>query len=63
MGGGIIAFVCVCAVVSRLPFFLKTVVSFFSLRQDVNFLSGASGFVIVRAAWTVSVSFVFLGGF
>ena len=38
VGGGIIAFVCVCAVVSPFPFFLITVVSvFFSLRQDVNF--------------------------
>ena len=59
VGGGIIAFVCVCAVVSRLPFFFLTIVSvFFLWRQDVNFFVwrvGASGFVIVRAAWTVSV--------
>ena len=57
---------CVCAVVSRLLFLFLSVVSvFFHCARTLFFLSGASGFVIVRAAWIVSVTFVFfgLGGF
>ena len=60
--GGIIAFMCVCVLsFGAFPFFNNGCKRFFLCAKTLFFLSGASGFVIVRAAWIVSVTFGFFG--
>ena len=55
--------VCVCCRFAPSLFF-NGCKRFFLCAKTLIFLSGASGFVIVRAAWTVSVTFGFFwGGF
>ena len=61
VGGGIIAVVCVCVLSFRPSLFLNGC-KFFLRAKTLTFLFGAFGFVIVRAAWIVSVTFGFFGG-
>ena len=64
-GGWVSGRSCVCVLSFRaFPFFFNGCKRFFLCAKTLFFLSGASGFVIVRAAWTVSVTFGFFwGGF